>query len=156
MACLLGTGNTPGWARQIGQVWTLGSSPKESSQPQNIFVLVASWTWISSPITASSSATDALRSCIEADPLLQREGGVEQLLLAEGRRGDLEADRQPRAAPLGLGEPDRDRDRRDAGEAHRHREEVVEVHRERVGGLLPEAEGNRGRSRGDDEVDLGE
>ena len=34
-----------------------GSSPKESSQPQNIFVRVASWTWISSPITASSSAT---------------------------------------------------------------------------------------------------
>ena len=51
----LGTGSTPGWARQTGQVWTLGSSPKESSQPQNIFVRVASCTWISRPITASSS-----------------------------------------------------------------------------------------------------
>jgi len=30
-----------------------GSSPKEGSQPQNIFVLVESWTWISSPMTAS-------------------------------------------------------------------------------------------------------
>ena len=90
-------------------MWTFGSSPKESSQPQNIFVRVASWTWISSPITASSSATAApgspARSRVEADRLLEREGGVEQLLLGEGGGGDLEADRQPRAAALGLGRP---------------------------------------------------
>jgi hypothetical protein len=30
-----------------------GGSPKLSSQPQNIFVRVESWTWISSPMTAS-------------------------------------------------------------------------------------------------------
>ena len=31
----------------------LGSSPKESAQPQNIFVSVFSCTWISIPITGS-------------------------------------------------------------------------------------------------------
>ena len=58
-----------------------------------------------------------------------------------------------RPAALGRGQPGRDRDRRDPGQAHRHREEVVEVHRQRVVGLLAEPEGDRGRGRGDDEVD---
>jgi hypothetical protein len=53
IACSLGTGSTPGWARQTGHVWTLGASPKLGSQPQNIFVRVERWTWISSPITGS-------------------------------------------------------------------------------------------------------
>ena len=35
----------------------LGSSPNDSSQPQNILVFVCSWTWISSPMTGSQSAT---------------------------------------------------------------------------------------------------
>jgi hypothetical protein len=30
-----------------------GGSPNDSSQAQNIFVRVASWTWISSPMTGS-------------------------------------------------------------------------------------------------------
>ena len=46
-----------------------GSSPKESSQPQNIFVFVASWTWISSPITASSSAIAATPSGLASKPI---------------------------------------------------------------------------------------
>jgi hypothetical protein len=47
------TGNVPGCPRQIGQVCTFGSSPNDSSQPQNIFVRVRSWTWISRPMTGS-------------------------------------------------------------------------------------------------------
>src|ERR1044072_9807634 len=75
----------------------LGSSPKQGSQPQNFFVFVASWTWISSPITASSSATGlAPRRRLEPDCLLERVGSLEQCLLAEGRRCDLETDRQLR------------------------------------------------------------
>src|ERR1700729_3994123 len=100
IASSLGTGRTPGWARQIGQVWTFGSSPKESSQPQNIFVRVASWTWVSRPITASRSTTDPslpgrgfARGVYEAERALERVRGLEHLLLAEGRGGDLEADR---------------------------------------------------------------
>ena len=52
-ASALVTGSVPGRPRQTGQVRVLGSSPKDSSQPQNILVRVASCTWISSPITGS-------------------------------------------------------------------------------------------------------
>jgi hypothetical protein len=34
-------------------VLVLIGAPNDSGQEQNIFVRVASWTWISSPITAS-------------------------------------------------------------------------------------------------------
>ena len=47
------TGSVPGWPRQTGHTCVFGSSPKESAQPQNIFVRVRSWTWISTPITGS-------------------------------------------------------------------------------------------------------
>ena len=52
-AWALVTGSVPGRPRQTGQVRVLGSSPKLSAQPQNIFVRVLSWTWISRPITGS-------------------------------------------------------------------------------------------------------
>ena len=52
-AWALVTGSVPGRPRQTGQVRVLGSSPKLSSQPQNIFVRVLSWTWISRPMTGS-------------------------------------------------------------------------------------------------------
>ena len=52
----LATGRLPGRPRQTGQVRVLGGSPKESAQPQNIFVAVASWTWISRPMTGSYAA----------------------------------------------------------------------------------------------------
>ncbi len=49
----------PGRPRQTGQVWMFGASPNDSSQPQNIFVRVFSWTWIWSPMTGSySTAAD--------------------------------------------------------------------------------------------------
>ena len=53
IARALTTGSEPGRPRQTGQVCVFGGSPKLSSQPQNIFVAVASWTWISSPMTGS-------------------------------------------------------------------------------------------------------
>ena len=49
----LSTGSAPGRPRHTGQVWMFGGSPNDSSQPQNIFVRVLSWTWISSPMTGS-------------------------------------------------------------------------------------------------------
>ena len=90
------------------------------------------------------------RAPVEADRLLERVRGVEDAVLAERRAGELEAGRQA------LAEPVRDRDRRDAGEAHRHRAVVVEVHRQRVGGLGAELEGDAGRGRRDDEVEARE
>ena len=41
-ASALVTGSVPGWPRHIGQVCVLGASPKDSAQPQNIFVRVDS------------------------------------------------------------------------------------------------------------------
>jgi hypothetical protein len=46
-------GQLAGRPRQTSQVCVLGGSPKDSSQPQNIFVRVLSWTWISRPMTGS-------------------------------------------------------------------------------------------------------
>jgi hypothetical protein len=57
-----GTGRVPGWPRQTGQVRVFGGSPNDSAQPQNIFVRVASWTWISRPITGSSRRSAGSRS----------------------------------------------------------------------------------------------
>src|SRR6476469_3520815 len=112
IASALATGSAPGSPRRTGQVRVLGGSPKLSSQPQNIFVRVESWTWISSPMTASYSATR--RAPIELKRLLERKCGVEDAALAEGRAGELEARRPP------LAEAVRDRDRGDPGERHRH------------------------------------
>src|SRR6476659_9245964 len=160
IAASLVVGRTPGCARQTGQVWTLGSSPKVTAQPQNIFVRVESWTWISSPITGSRvvpAAASAIASApgpgVEADRLLERMRGVEEGRLLEGGRGELEADRQAGAAAGRLGEAGGNRDRRNAGERHRHREVVVQVHRQRVAGLLPQPEGDRRRCRCDHEVE---
>ena len=124
------TGRAPGWARQIGQVWVFGGSPKLSSQPQNILVRVASWTWISSPITGSQRAMspaarreaarakslsarsqDPRRPRVEADGALEGVGHVEQAVLAEGRADELQPDGEPVRQAAG------DRQRRQAGEA---------------------------------------
>src|SRR5437667_10339796 len=134
------------------QVRVFGGSPKVSSQPQNIFVRVESWTWISRPMTGSY-VTSVMRSAprgrvVEADRPLERVGGLEQAVLAERRAGELEADGHP------LAEPGRDRDRWDAGERHRHREVVVEVHREGIVGLGAERKGDAGTRGGHDEVDV--
>src|SRR6202035_749997 len=86
------TGRLPGRPRQTGQVRVFGGSPKDSSQPQNIFVAVASCTWISSPMTASSaSGSDTRRTSVEGDRLLERVRGVEQAVLAERGPDDLKA-----------------------------------------------------------------
>ena len=102
----LATGRLPGSPRQTAQVCTLGGSPKDSGQPQNIFVAVASWTWISRPMTASSCPPAPPRwtlrgllrhgrGSVEGERLLERVGGVQQPVLAEGGAGELQPDGQP-------------------------------------------------------------
>src|SRR5262249_13924652 len=59
-AVSLGVGSAPGKARHTGQVCVFGSPAKPFGQRQNIFVLVFSWTWISSPMTGSQSAIEQL------------------------------------------------------------------------------------------------
>ena len=71
IACALARGSVPGRPRQTGQVRVLGGSPKDSAQPQNIFVFVASWTWISRPMTGSNSliAAPAPRRRVPSKPI---------------------------------------------------------------------------------------
>ncbi len=57
MAARLATGSEPGRPRQTGQTAAFGSAPKETGQPQNIFVTVPSSTCVSSPMTGSYLAT---------------------------------------------------------------------------------------------------
>jgi hypothetical protein len=47
------TGSEPGWPRQTGQTCVFGGAPNFTSQPQNSFVLVFSWTCVSMPATTS-------------------------------------------------------------------------------------------------------
>jgi hypothetical protein len=55
-AIRLTTGSEPGSPRQTGQTCVLGSAPKAVGHEQNIFELVPSSTWVSSPITVSNPA----------------------------------------------------------------------------------------------------
>src|SRR3954451_12748572 len=89
IAFALITGSEPGRPRQTGHVWVFGGSPKVSSQPQNIFVRVSSWTWISRPMTGSYSGKGA--APVEGERVLERMRGVEQRVLAERGAGELEA-----------------------------------------------------------------
>src|SRR6185437_1150141 len=132
----------------------------------NIFVAVASCTWISRPITGSKRGpapfvlgpppgSDTRRPLTERQRLLEREARIEEPVLAERGPGDLQAYRETLAArSAGAREPARDRDRGDAGERHRHGEVVAQVHRPRIGRLLAEADGDVGRGRRHDQVDL--
>ncbi len=54
IAAALATGSAPGKARQVGQTWVFGGAPKVVGQPQNIFELVPSSTWVSRPSTGSN------------------------------------------------------------------------------------------------------
>ena len=68
------------------------------------------------------------------DDPLQRRGGGEQPLVLEERGDELGADRQP------LAPPDRQAQRRKAREIHGADEDVGEVHRHRIVGLLARLE----------------
>src|ERR1035441_7562875 len=88
----LATGRLPGSPRHTGQVRVLGGSPKDSSQPQNIFVRVASCTWISRPITASRApeAPPAGVSVEDAFAVSDKSGAPVEGECALERVGDVE------------------------------------------------------------------
>ncbi len=47
------TGSVPGRARSTAQAWVLGSAPKAVGARLKIFDCVASWVWVSKPMTTS-------------------------------------------------------------------------------------------------------
>src|SRR5512142_3024008 len=64
-ACRFITGNAPGSPRHTGHTLVFGGLPNCVEQPQKIFVCVSSWTWTSSPITASYLARTAAGSSVD-------------------------------------------------------------------------------------------
>src|ERR1700720_1646900 len=96
------------------------------------------------------------RGRVEADRLLERVGGVQQAVLAEGGTRELEPDGEalPTWAkpPLSPTQAARDGNGGDAGQGHRDRAEVVEVHRERGPRLSAQLKRDRGARGGEDEV----
>ncbi|MNV91764.1 hypothetical protein D3C71_1862990 [compost metagenome] len=47
------TGRVPGRARSTAQAWVLGSAPKAVGARLKILLCVASWVWVSKPMTTS-------------------------------------------------------------------------------------------------------
>src|SRR5262245_3559521 len=81
--------------------------------------------------------------------ILDRLRGLEQRRLVEGLADELQAARRSFR-----GEPGRNRKAGKAGHVHRHGEDVLEIHGERVAGLLAERERGRRRGRRQHDVDL--
>src|SRR5213078_1904943 len=147
----LTTGSAPGIPWQTGHVWLFGGAPKVVGQPQNIFERVLSCAWTSSPMTTSQSVgpvsaspvltggglsevrRGSVRSCPARPPraprgrLLVRVRGAQDAGLVERSADELQTDRQPLGA-----EPARHRDRGEPRHVRRDREDVVQIHRERV------------------------
>src|SRR5271166_1460443 len=97
---------------------------------------------------SSTASHDKARQMSEARGIFQDLGDAQYCLLVKGAAGDLQAERQPVGA-----EPRRDRDRRHAGEIRRNSEDIVQIHRDRVVGILADDEGGRWRRRGQDAID---
>ena len=143
IARALATGRAPGSPKQTAQVRVLGGSPKESSQPQNIFVRVASWIWISRPMTGSYR----LYSYDTSRARMGHPGGVgrsrslaskawaasSKPFSLKARARELKAHGKPRPpgpgrAASSAAEAAWDRDRGDARQGHGDGEVVVQVH----------------------------
>ena len=146
------TGSMPGKAASTKLTWVLGSAPNSVAAPENSLALEMTWAWTSRPSTISQAAVAAfdvvvpLRSCSsrrlcrEARRLLEHLGGAEQRRLVEGLADELQAERQ-----AVFREARRHRDARQAGEIHRHGEDVVQVHGDGIVHLLADGEGRRRR-----------
>src|SRR5690606_39592331 len=59
-ASAFATGSVPGMARSMAQAWVFGSAPNAVLAPEKIFVLVASCTCTSRPITVSHCILSSL------------------------------------------------------------------------------------------------
>src|ERR1700733_159909 len=90
------------------------------------------------------SDSDTGECSIEGDALLERVRGVEQTVLTERGAGDLQTHGQSLAKAAGDG------DSGDAGKRHGDCADVVEVHGQRIGGLLSQPERDCGGGRRDD------
>src|SRR5471030_3366695 len=167
-AALFITGSTPGSARSTGLACVFGSAPNLIGEPLKIFDSVVSCTWFSRPMTTSHSilvfslmytlmfrAGGALnakrRPLVPVGRQLVLVGDVEQLGFAEVVADDLQSDRAIRVL-VALAKAARDRHAGQAGQAGRQREDIGQVVRDRVVGLVAEVPRDGGRDRSHDDV----
>src|SRR5258708_9425481 len=113
-----------------------GGAPYAVEEPEKIFERVASWAWISSPMTVSHSLMRSRSSCVAwrcvhvpVGHALQGMSAGENAPLAEVRADDLQPDRQP------TDEAPRHRHPREPRGTRADRVHVVQVHGDGVGGL---------------------
>ena len=155
----LGTGSMPGIAASTRLTCVLGSAPnvgRRAGEELGVGGDLGVDLEADHDLPLAGGALDAIVAhhhfsgrCGEAGALLDRQAGVEHALLVELAADEVEAERQALAV-----EPAGDRHRRQAGEAGRDREHVVQIHGQRVGRLLAEPERGRRRGRGEDQVAL--
>src|SRR5258708_35545878 len=116
-----------------------GGAPYAVEEPEKIFERVASWAWISSPMTVSHSLMRSRSSCVAwrcvhvpVGHALQGMSGGENARLAEGRADDLQPDGQAT----------------DEAARHRHPREPRESGADRVDGVQGHGDGVRGLGAG--------
>ena len=147
-ACRLSTGSEPGSPRHTGQMLRVGLVAELVRAAAEHLVCVASSTCTSSPITE-------LPARLRISALIGDRSGPSHALRARRRRGTWSPRRAPGPAPGRRPAARRrrrrtgTRHRRVPGEVRRDRAHVVQVHRQRIGGLRAELErgGRRGRRR---------
>src|SRR5580704_4435463 len=145
-ACRFSTGSTPGIPMHRGQTFSLGAAPNAVEHPQNIFDLVERCAWTSRPITASYFSVFMISNFQR----MRRKGAesfvgvadTEHDFLAERRADDLQSDRQ--TGPIIAAWY---RHSRQSREVHRNRENVREIHRQRVVGFFAKLERGGRRDR---------
>src|SRR5688572_28284820 len=150
-------GSMPGKPASTRLTWVFGSAPNSVAAPENSLDLEITWAWTSRPrmtshlpvlpsirffsSTGISRISEALRLRGEIRGALDGAAGAQDRLFVKGAADQLQAERQAAAVEAG-----RHGDTREPREVHRHGEDVIEVHRDRIVRLLFEAEG-RGRRR---------
>ena len=152
------TGSMPGMPASMKETWLLGSAPNSVEAPENSLDLDRTWAWTSMPITTSQSPVWPLMQLVEvagafmplstswpglwlkSAAVFDRQAGAQHGAFVEGLADQLQAQRQ-----AVLGQTGGHRKPRQARQVHRHGENVVQIHGDRIGGLLAHAEG---RARG--------
>src|SRR5437667_5255701 len=173
-APLFSTGSTPGKAMSTAEAWLFGGAPKAVEAAEKIFDAVESCVWVSSPMTVSHFIATILE-WRQGDP--EKSGGFSRSLVfpcsIERYRhapvpvghplvlmGDAEDARLAKMIPLNqhadgkafFVESARNRNSRSARQVAGDGEDIVQVHLDRVVGLVADRKRGRRRCRADDDV----
>src|SRR6201999_2112723 len=147
MQCSLMTGSMPGKPASTRLTWVFGSAADLVAAPENSLEFEITWAWTSRPRMTShlpvlpsirffsSIISISFRHQGEAGGALDGAAGPEHRLFIKGAADELQPQRQAAAIDAG-----RHRDAGQAREVHRHREHVIQIHRDRIVELLLQPE----------------